>query len=188
MSKLTEILLARPGIYRLFRKVTGSERLNREFVNRYVRPHDGEAILDVGCGPGDALQLMPRVQYVGIDLSRDYIALAQARFSNRATFVCGNLKDLNYGQFSQFDAVIAMGVLHHLDDRAVGELLSKIRRLLKPGGRFVSYDPCFTEPQHPFARWVHRHDRGQYVRFDQEYETLIASVFDDYSCDIRTDL
>src|SRR5688572_9580871 len=61
-----ELLLGRHTVYRLFRKLTGSDNLNREFVQQYVRPENGDEILDIGCGPADVFEFMPQVRYTGI--------------------------------------------------------------------------------------------------------------------------
>jgi len=188
VQKFTELVLANHSLYRAFRRLTGSDRVNREFVEQYVRPRNGETVLDLGCGPGDVFELMPEVRYIGIDFSRGYIAAAQKRFGGRATFLCGDVNDAMRERLGPVDIVIAMGVIHHLSDPEVIALLQKVHLLLRPGGRFVSYDPCFTNPQHPVARWIHRHDRGDFVRFDIEYERLISQSFRSYERPIRTDL
>jgi len=188
VTSLSELVLANHGIYRAFRALTGSARVNREFVERYVRPARGDALLDLGCGPGDVFELMPQVRYLGIDMSENYIAAARRRFGERARFLKGDLNSVEIERLGDFDQVIAMGVMHHLSDDEVVAMLRKIREFLKPGGRFISYDPAFTEPQHPVARWIHKHDRGRFVRFDRQYERLIASVFTSYHRHIRTDL
>jgi cyclopropane fatty-acyl-phospholipid synthase-like methyltransferase len=188
MQRFSEFALAHHGIYRAFRRLTGSARVNREFVQSYVRPQSGDAILDLGCGPGDVFELMPQVRYVGIDMSENYVAAARRRFGSRAKFLSGDLNSVEPEQLGNFDRVIAMGVMHHLSDDEVLAMLRRIREFLKPGGRFVSYDPGFTEPQHPFARWIHKHDRGRFVRFDRQYENLISRVFSSYRQHIRTDM
>jgi SAM-dependent methyltransferase len=188
MPKAIEALLGRHSIYRGFRRLTGSDRVNRIFIEQYVRPRNGDAILDVGCGPADVLELIPQVRYTGIDASPNYIAAARRRFGEQAAFFCGDAASLSARGLDAFDAVICMGVMHHLSDAQVLEMLRCARDLLKAGGRFVSYDPCFTHPQHWFARWIHQRDRGEFVRFDRDYEKLIAQVFPSYRRDIRTDL
>jgi ubiquinone/menaquinone biosynthesis C-methylase UbiE len=78
----TEFVLAHHRVYRAFRRLTGSDRVNREFVHNYVRPQSGETILDLGCGPGDVFELMPHVRYIGIDFSQGYVAAARKRFGD----------------------------------------------------------------------------------------------------------
>jgi SAM-dependent methyltransferase len=188
MPQLTEFLLGRNSIYRGFRRLTGSDRLNREFVDHYVRPREGDEVLDIGCGPADVVELMPKVRYTGIDPSSNYIASARSRFGDHAKFHCGDLSSLGNDKENTFDAVICMGVMHHLSDTEVSTMLTGVHHLLKPGGRFISYDPCFTEPQHPMARWIHKHDRGEFVRFDYHYERLVSGVFPAHRSHLRTDL
>jgi len=187
-TSFRELVLKHQSIYRIFRKLTGSSRVNREFIQKYVRPQHGETILDLGCGPGDVCVLLPEVNYIGIDYSKSYIDAARKRFGDRARFICGDVSALESEQLGRIDAVIGMGVIHHLPDGGVISTLRKIRCLLSPGGRFVSYDPCFTNPQHPVARWIHRHDRGRFVRSDYEYERIVSEVFPSYKRHIRTDL
>ena len=40
-----------------------------------------------------------------------------------------------------FDIILAIGLLHHLDDQQTAALLGAARRRLKPGGRMVSHRP-----------------------------------------------
>ena len=188
MLRAIEVLLGRQYVYRTFRKLTGSDRVNREFVEKYVRPRSGDLVLDLGCGPADVFAWMPQVKYIGVDASPDYIAAARRRYGENATLICGDVNDLARKHFAAFDAIVCLGVLHHLNDDEVLGLLRSARDLLKPSGRFVSYDPCFTEPQHRVARWIHRHDRGNFVRFDRQYEDLISRVFRTYRREVRTDL
>jgi len=188
MLRAIEVLLGRHYVYRTLRKLTGSDRVNREFVEKYLRPQSGDRVLDLGCGPADVFAWMPQVRYTGVDGSADYIAAARRRYGDQATLICGNVSDLALRHFAPFDAIICLGVIHHLNDDEVLGLLQCARNLLKPSGRFVSYDPCFTEPQHRVARWIHRHDRGNFVRFDHQYEDLISRVFPTYRRELRTDL
>lgn len=188
MGKLTDFALAHHSIYRAFRRLTGSDRVNREFIGQYAHPAAGNLVLDVGCGPGDVFELLPDVNYVGIDQSENYIRFARNRFGGKARFLCSDLNGAELEKLGKFDEVLAMGVIHHLSDQEVGGMLQRIREILKPGGRFISYDPCFTEPQHPFARWIHSRDRGQFVRYDAQYERLISQVFKTYQRHVRTDL
>jgi ubiquinone/menaquinone biosynthesis C-methylase UbiE len=42
-----------------------------------------------------------------------------------------------------FDAALALNVLHLLPDR--GQVLAEVRRILRPGGLFISKTPCLDE-------------------------------------------
>src|ERR1022692_7355 len=85
MLRAIEVLLGRHYVYRTLRKLTGSDRVNREFVEKYVRPRSGDLVLDLGCGPADVFAWMPQVTYIGVDASPDYIAAARRRYGENAT-------------------------------------------------------------------------------------------------------
>ena len=75
-----------------------------------------------------------------------------------------------------FDIVLALGLLHHLNDAVAVDVMELAAKALKPGGRLVTIDPCFDPLQNPIARLLIRGDRGQNVRDRAGYEAL-ASVF-----------
>ena len=65
-------------------------------------------VLDVGCGTGAVIELLhekyPDAHYVGLDLTPDMIAVAQAKSLNGCEFVVGDAEDLPFPANS-FDAV-----------------------------------------------------------------------------------
>src|SRR5579864_2992907 len=60
LYKLTQWILYRPG---------EQER----YVAAWIRPRQGDRVLDIGCGPAPPLQFMPAVDYVGYDPNPRYI-------------------------------------------------------------------------------------------------------------------
>jgi SAM-dependent methyltransferase len=171
-------ILSNPGVYSFFQNLMGTQKLRTDFVRDYIRPDaDHRCILDVGCGPADILDCLPPVEYYGFDISEAYIEQAGARFGSRGTFSCGILKLSDLDNLPKFDVVLALGVLHHLDDETAGELCNIAYHALRPGGRFVTFDPCFTDPQNPVARFLVSMDRGQNVRTEEEYRGVASQVF-----------
>ena len=73
--------------------------------------------------------------------------------------------------------MLALGVLHHLDDDEAGTLIDCAYKALKPGGRFVSADACRVKGQNPIARFLIDRDRGQNVRDESGYNRLIKARF-----------
>jgi len=105
----------------------------------------GQRILDVGCGPGrHAYELARRgFEVVGVDISQDFVDLANAAAPSGASFVRGDARELDYE--SEFDVAISLcqgafglaggpgSVFDGLDpDRAV---LTGMARALRRGGR-----------------------------------------------------
>jgi SAM-dependent methyltransferase len=145
-------------------------------------------VLDIGCGPGDILEYLPDVAYVGIDLSPSYIEAARVRFGSRGRFICKPVEEMVVEEPESFDIVMANGVVHHLDDSSAMGLYGLARAALKPTGRFVSIDGAFVKGQSPVARLLLRNDRGKFVRAPEDYAALASRVFPDVKVSVRHDL
>jgi SAM-dependent methyltransferase len=172
-----KLVLARPWAYRLLGRMIGARRARDTYIRQYIRPWPGARILDLGCGPADFLSALPEVEYVGVDISPDYIRAAKERYGNRGEFVCASAVDYVGAQAGSFDIVLANGVLHHLNDQEADGLLRVAREALKPRGRFVSLDGCYAPKQSRIARWMLNNDRGKFVRRQEEYTQLAAAHF-----------
>jgi ubiquinone/menaquinone biosynthesis C-methylase UbiE len=105
---------------------------------------DGETLLELGCGPGRALQALLRVarrsRVIGIDWSD--VMLAQSAHRNRLAVATGDL-ELIGGDFAKLplidaiaDAILAVNVVYFMANSAA---LGEARRVLRPGGRMVLY-------------------------------------------------
>ncbi|MBW3627959.1 MAG: class I SAM-dependent methyltransferase [Gemmatimonadetes bacterium] len=98
-------------------------------------------LLDVGCGTGyllgQALEREPDITPVGLDLSREMLAVARDRLGSRARLVDGTAERLPFSD-SAFDTVVTNSALHYVRDpeRAIRELA----RVLRPGGTLVVAD------------------------------------------------
>lgn len=93
-----------------------------------------ERILDLGCGDG---QLTLRISatgasVVGVDNSPEMVAAARAR---GVAAEVGNAEALPFADES-FDAVFSNAALHWV--RGQDAMMSQVRRVLKPGGRFAA--------------------------------------------------
>lgn len=106
------------------------------------------SVLELGCGTGtSALLLAPSVARItGSDLSGAMIAIATekatAQGRDNVSFVVGSAEDA-IGDEGSCDAVLAFNLLHLVGDRQAA--FRQIRRLLKPGGLFISKTPCLAE-------------------------------------------
>ena len=91
-------------------------------------------ILDVGCGGGNLLALLPGSRRCGIDLSAPMIKRAHERLGRDAALIHGDAEQLPFADES-FDRVVLSSVLSHVlhPERVIAE----IRRVTRPGGRIV---------------------------------------------------
>ena len=118
-----------------------SKQLMLEHLN--VAP--GEAILEVGCGPGtDLLDLAglvgPTGRLVGLDASEVMVAEARRRASALGVPIVFELGDVQALPFEDgsFDACRASRLLEHLPDAELA--LSEMARVIRPDGRIVVFD------------------------------------------------
>lgn len=170
-------ILSNPYIYSFLQLLFGGRNGRKNFVNEYVKPFDSIKILDIGCGPADILEYLPKSEYYGFDISESYILRAKARFNNNGTFICKKLESSDLAMMPKFDLVLGLGLIHHLDDETVNQVLKLCRESLKVGGRLITMDPCIVPFQNPIARFLINNDRGQNVRDKFEYEKLVKEIF-----------
>jgi SAM-dependent methyltransferase len=183
------VALKLPAAYRFFRQAVGGRNGSCVYLDEYVRPIRGEKVLDIGCGPGDMLNFLPNVDYLGLDISPKYIEAAKARFGNRGRFCCGDVGLATIEQeHGTFSLAMATGVLHHLDDQTATKLFELARIALGPGGRLITFDGCYVPKQSGIARWILDHDRGKFVRTRPEYERLASRCFAKVESYVRHDL
>jgi SAM-dependent methyltransferase len=180
-------ILSRPRVYELWSSLVGGERGRSSVVRDHVRPRTGARVLDLGCGPGELVDHLGEVRYVGVDVNDAYIARARHTFGDRAEFRVGDATSLD-DDLRDFDLVLAFGVIHHLDDESALRLIGGAKAALSPGGRFVSVDPAVILDDRSAARLLVSWDRGDHVRGPAEYKRLAESMFDRVRCDVRRDL
>jgi len=150
-----------------------------ERVRAYLEPSD--RVLELGCGTGTtALKLAASArEIVATDYSAEMIAIATAKANAEAVshvrFQRCTLDDEALAAGS-FDVVMAMNLLHLLDD--LPARLARIRELVRPGGLFLSKTPCIGDQGFalrvviPLLRAV---GRAPFVSFVTE-RSLVADI------------
>ncbi len=111
-----------------------------------LREQGPTTILELGCGPGHALEAMgaalPAAQLTGVDLSPFMLERANRRLeanSNAARVI--HSSGLNVAiEDGSFEAIVAMHFFGHLPNEAACRAREEARRLLAPGGRLYVVD------------------------------------------------
>lgn len=104
--------------------------------------HQGDSVLDVGCGFGDLYPLLRRmakqVRYTGIDLSPDLLASAR-ELQPQANFFCGDLFDFDPAPAS-YDLVILSGALNEALGDGGEYARTTIRRMYRTCRRATAFN------------------------------------------------
>lgn len=103
------------------------------------------SVLDVGSGLGGPARLLAAnhgCRVTGIDLSASFVEAARylserTGLDERTTFRVASALDLPF-EDGRFDTVLLQHVAMNIGDRT--RLYRELRRVLKPGGRFATYD------------------------------------------------
>jgi ubiquinone/menaquinone biosynthesis C-methylase UbiE len=134
-----------------FIEVIGLGTSFKKYVVERAHLHNGERLLDVGCGTATLLLAAkahtPTIEAIGIDSDEPVITLARKKIVEsklKVEVMLGNAEHLLFSSDS-FDIVISTLTFHHLPTEAKKLAMQEIYRVLKPGGRFVLAD--FGPPQ-----------------------------------------
>lgn len=179
--------LSVPQAYKFFWHAVGGANYIRTMVGEHIQPTTPCRVLDIGCGPGTVVPYLGGCEYTGIDISADYIESARSRFP-QASFHCDRVNSYKLPESSYFDRVLALGVVHHLDDDEALQLFETAHAALKPGGKLVTLDGVFVQGQSHIERLLLKRDRGEFVRDEKGYSQMANKIFSTVKVTIRHDL
>ena len=136
----------------------------KEKVFALLDDAQGKKLLEVGCGQGIVSVQLANLgaQVVGLDISSKSIEVARRRIEINgfeATFQVANIETDDLGT-ELYDVVVCYDVLHHVVP-ALNEVMTRIRRCLKPGGKFLSREPV------AYAAWLKKLRRALPVKMNE---------------------
>lgn len=122
----------------------------------------GETLLDLGCGTGQMLlRYAARFEHaIGVDHSREMLAIAQDRLQAAAIATC-TLVESDFFDFlgrrtERYSLVTCVGCLHHLPVDAFESFFALVRARLPERGALLLAEPVDTggrAPPQPVKRW-----------------------------------
>ena len=126
----------------------GPTAVENRFILKLMGPLAGKRLLDIGSGLGEssvyfalqgadvtALDISPGMVETTLNLGK--------RYGVELKGVVSVAEGLNVPSES-YDIVYIANAIHHVQDRTT--MFKEIHRVLKPGGRFFSYDPLAYNP------------------------------------------
>lgn len=145
-----------------------------DHVCRKLRLHEGERMLDIGCGWG-ALVIHAAKHYgvraTGITLSTEQAAFASERIareglSDRVTIELCDYRELPAKE--QFDKISSVGMVEHVGGDHLDEYFATAYRVLAPGGLFLNHGIISVEDARPKSLlnpvWRTLWRRDQFIR------------------------
>jgi len=164
---------------------------NARLVDAFVRLSSlprAARVADLGCGSGVFTELLRQRGYasVGLDISPKLVALGRSKYPG-LDLREGDAENLPF-ENEGLDGVLLSGLIHHFPDPR--RLAAEVHRVLKPGGRFVAFDP---NRMNPFM-WLYRDRASPFYSpvgvTENERPVLawrIAEVFRDEGFRVQTD-
>lgn len=128
--------------YDVFTEKTNAKIIN--IVEQLISPPSHAAIADLGCGSGIFTTLLQQRGYycLGLDLSDRLLKIGKAKTNSQA-FLQADVEALPFSDNS-LDCIMLSCLVHHLPDPSL--CAKEVFRVLKPGGKFVAFDPNRLNP------------------------------------------
>ena len=130
-------------------------------------------MLDVGCGPAQILDALPKINYYGFDINPIYITSAKKKYRDRGKFFCKKITSKNIKYLPKFDHILLLGILHHLTDKEINILMTNIKKVLKKNGNIITLDNIFIKNQNFIAKFLIEMDKGNNVRSKTGYINIL---------------
>jgi SAM-dependent methyltransferase len=106
----------------------------------------GTRCLELGCGTGEFTTRLVEsgCELTAVDISEASVARCRERVGDRAEVLVGNIETGEGLEGREFDAIVGVSVLHHVDVRAT---LAALVPRVRSGGRFAFTEPNRLNPQ-----------------------------------------
>lgn len=146
--RIRAVFQAVAGRYDLMNDIMsmGIHRLWKRAMARAVAPRAGEMVVDLAGGTGDIARLLAGQgrDVVVCDPSQAMMAVGRQRCPSGVRFVEGTAESMPFADNSVDVLTIAFGLRNVT---SLADALAEIRRVLKPGGRFLCLE--FSRPWAP---------------------------------------
>jgi len=105
----------------------------RKYFTTLLNQFPCRSFLEIGCGEGGLLAVVNAEEKAAVDLSTEAIKIARCKTQGRFSVALAEALPFDA---DQFDLILSVGVMEHFVDEQ--RAFQEIKRVLKPGGHFVS--------------------------------------------------
>jgi SAM-dependent methyltransferase len=166
-------VLERPSVYRLWQGPFVAAKLAP--LRRHNDLSNVRRVLDVGCGPGTNAGEFTDLDYLGVDLSPEYVEYARRKYGDRFAVV-----DVRHDPIPGeplYDFILVNSLFHHLDTPNARSTLSALSGRLTEDGHIHVID--LELPESPaIPRQLAQWDRGEFPRSQGEWRELFTEIFE----------
>ena len=173
-QRMFKELLKFPILYKLSQKIFLADNFRKMILKKEIINKNSN-VLDIGCGPGNMIKYLNFNRYYGFDTDEKYIEYAKKKF-RKCKFFCEIFSKSSIKKISKIDTVILFGILHHINNDEVYELLKNIKLSLKNKYKIIVLDPVYVDDQNLIAKFLIKNDRGKFVRSSQKYIELFKKL------------
>jgi len=119
---------------------------NEKFFLNYINKYKPKRIIDVGCGYGRYLKAIknkfPKIELVGIDISKSQIAFAKQYLSDDSIkLLVNDTSNINF-EDKYFDLALTYSLWAHIPPKNFDAAFNEVKRISKKG-YFLEFDRSF---------------------------------------------
>jgi ubiquinone/menaquinone biosynthesis C-methylase UbiE len=138
----------RPDNVLVLESFEGPTSVENQFILKLMGPLSGKKLLDIGSGLGESSVYfaLQGADVTALDISPGMVETTLSLGKRHGVELKGVIsvaEELNVPS-ATFDLVYIANAIHHVQDRT--RMYDEIRRVLRPRGRFFSYDPLTYNP------------------------------------------
>lgn len=182
LKKITKWLSRRPTVFNILRRlvefnfITIKQTIIKELsLDNSSSDTINKKILDVACGTGEFSLFFHPKNYIGIDISKEYIDYALKNY--KGAFYCRDACQNGF-EDAYFDQALILGLFHHLDIPDVITALKETRRALKKDGEVLLIeDAPITSNWNLIGKFLQQFDVGSNIRPAKDYREILEEYF-----------